>query len=81
MQVLEGHKEKIEQIMADMNCPKDFTCYKSAFKKLCKAKDNGMNDYADCLDSDLKCSFKLSFGNGFFCRCPLRVYFAQNVGK
>ena len=79
---LKEHKEKIEQIMAEMNCPKDFKCYKSDFEKLCKAKDNGLNGYADCLESDWDtCPFKLSFGYGKFCCCPLRVYFAQNVDK
>jgi len=45
MQDLKEHKEKIEQIMSDMTCSKDFECYKSGFDNLCKAKVIGMENY------------------------------------
>ena len=74
------HKEQMEKIMADMDCPKDFECYKSEFEKLCKAKDNGMYEYANCLESDSStCSFKFSFGNDTLCHCPVRVYVVNNL--
>jgi len=38
IQDIKANKEKIEQIMADMNCPKDFECYKSGFDTLCKQR-------------------------------------------
>ena len=81
MQVLKKHKEKIEQIMADMNCPKDFECYTSGFDNLCKANNNGTYSYADCLEDRSKCmcEFILTYGYGVLCRCPLRVYIAKNL--
>ena len=81
MQDLEEHKEKIEQIMADMNCSGDFECYKSGFDTLCKAKKNTMVGYADCLEDQIecKCEFRVPFGKGAFCHCPLRVYIAKNL--
>jgi hypothetical protein len=75
---------QIEQIMARMECAKDFECYKSGFEKMGRAKDGGLNNYVWCLEEDGKardCGFSLSFGNGILCRCPLRVYVAKNLGK
>ena len=64
-----------------MDCPKDFLCVKSEFEILCKAGDNNMHQYAHCLEDDLKCQFALSFGYDTFCRCPVRVYIANNLNK
>jgi hypothetical protein len=75
---LKGHKEKIAQIRADMNCSKDFQCSKSGFNNLCKAKDNRIDGYVDCLEYRITCEFKVHFGYGILCHCPLRVYFAKN---
>jgi hypothetical protein len=42
----------------------------------------GLDTYADCLDpSRQTCEFKVPFGHGTFCRCPLRVYIAKNLKK
>jgi len=76
---LKGHKEKIEQIMADMNCSKDFPCCKSGSDNLCNAKDNRVDGYVDCLEYQIACEFKAHFGYGVLCRCPLRVYIAKNL--
>lgn len=83
MQDLTKHKEKIEQIMADMNCSKDFECYESEFDNLCKAKDNGIDGYAACLEDNIECNcgFRVSFGHGVLCHCPLRVYVAKYIEK
>ena len=67
--------------MADMDCPKDFECYKSGFDTLCKAKNNGMKGYADCLEDQFerRCELRVPFGSGAFCHCPLAegpVYWA-----
>ena len=72
-----SHKIAIEKIMREMECPKNFQCYESGFTKLCKAK-KFLAGYADCLEenSDL-CRFSVPFGEGLFCRCPLRVYVAE----
>ena len=71
------HKDAIEQIMREMECPKDFQCYRSEFVKLCKAKIF-LSGYADCLEENSElCKFSVPFGEGLFCRCPLRVYVAE----
>jgi len=74
----------IEQIMAQMECAKDFVCYKSGFKKVCKARDGGLEGYIWCLEERMTardCDYSLSFGEGMLCKCPLRIYLAKRLGK
>ena len=75
-------KDEIEKIMSSMDCPCDFECYKSGFENMCKAEYNGLGDFANCLEkSGTTCIFRLPFGFGIFCSCPLRVYIARELGK
>lgn len=78
--VEEKHKKRIEEIMAEMDCPKDFQCHKNGFERLCKAKDAGMPGYVDCLEENaLDCEFRVPFGVDAFCRCGVRVYIAKEL--
>ena len=78
----EEQKRRIEEIMAGMKCEKDFECYKSGFDKICKARDWGLPDYVDCMEnSSTICKFKVPYGDGVFCSCPLRVYVARELKK
>lgn len=77
-----GNKKELERIIGKMNCPKDFVCYKSGFKNLCKAEDIGIESFLVCLeDSSGDCKFSIPFGDGYFCECPLRVYIAKKILK
>jgi hypothetical protein len=38
-------KKEIEKIMMGMTCQKDFECYKSGFRYLCKTRHAGIDDY------------------------------------
>ena len=73
------HEEKIAEIMADMDCPKDFKCHKSQFTDLSKARGMGIKEFAQCLDSSAGCDFSFAFGNIYMCKCPLRVYLANTL--
>ena len=74
------HKRQIEEILGGMQCPKDFSCYKSGFENLCKAKDIGIESFLECLEKKPQdCKFSISFGNSYFCQCPLRVYLAKKL--
>ncbi len=76
----EEDKKKIQEIMLAIKCEKDFKCADSGFEILCKAKDFGVDNYLECLESDpQKCSFTLSFGYEYLCQCPLRVYLAKRL--
>jgi len=76
----EEQKKRIEEIMAGMECEKDFECYKSGFKKIGRAKNEGLLGYVECLeDPDRLCKFKVPFRDSVFCKCPLRVYVAREL--
>jgi len=76
------HNEKIEKIIAQMHCSKDFQCYKSGFETLCQAKDVGMESHIACLEEHpLECKFSVRFSDVFYCHCPLRVHIAKKFKK
>jgi len=76
------YKREIEEIIGGMKCPKDFKCYKLGLESLCKAKDIGVKSYLKCLEKNPQdCKFSFSFWNSSLCKCPLRVYIAEKLGK
>ena len=78
-------KKRIEAIIKGMECEKDFICYKSNFKELCKCKNPGHGIPLNCLKDNYhgktSCKFKKSFSVGYLCTCPLRIYIARNLEK
>jgi hypothetical protein len=78
----EETQTKIEEIIGGMKCPKDFKCYKSGFETLCKSKDIGLKVYLVCLEEEPgDCKFSISFGRGYYCKCPLRGYISKELKK
>ena len=76
------NKEEIENIISTFKCPKGFKCYKYGLENLCKARDFGAEHYLQCLEENPKnCPFSIPFGDGYACRCPLRVYMAKRLKK
>ena len=77
----EQRRKHVEEIMAGMECRKGFQCVESQFEHLCKARDFGLPDYVDCLETEetLACEFAVPFAHACLCRCPLRVYLAKVV--
>jgi hypothetical protein len=74
-------RQRIDEIMGGMDCPKHFMCVEGGFEHICKAEDIDLDDHLVCLDEHPgRCVFALPFGLAHFCRCPLRVYIARNVG-
>jgi hypothetical protein len=81
-QMDEDQRKEIEEIITQFKCPKDFRCYKSGLKVLCKAKDIGLDTYLECMEVyPQKCPFSVAFGYSHFCKCPLRVYIAKKLKK
>jgi len=78
----EDHKKELEEIVNGLKCPKDFKCYKSGLGNLCKAKDIGLKSFLECLEEEPRdCKFSHSFGDSYFCDCPLRVYIGKKLRK
>jgi hypothetical protein len=75
-------KRKIEEIIGQMKCPKDYDCYKSGLKTHCKAEDVGMQSYLKCLEENPSdCVFSMGYAESHYCTCPLRCYIAKKEGK
>lgn len=75
-------KKEIEEIIGQMQCPKNFICAKNGLEHLCKAEDFGLEKYLDCLEENpTECTFALSFGKGYLCQCSLRIYIAKKLKK
>lgn len=78
----ESSKKKLEELIGQIECPKDFICYKSGFKTLCKAEDVGMKSYLKCLEENPRdCVFSMGYAESYYCTCPLRRYIAKKEGK
>jgi hypothetical protein len=77
MEISQKHKVKIDQIMQEMNCKKDFECYKTGLKNLPKVKRRGK--LIECLEENPTCEFAMPFGYGLLCQCPLNNYIQQNL--
>ena len=77
----EEFEKEITSVVGNLQCPKDFKCYRSGLKTLCKAKRaEGAVTYLECLeDNPQKCVFaKHISGDDFnICSCPLRRYIAD----
>ena len=78
----EGHKKLIEELMQGMQCSKKFKCIESDFENLCKARNYWNYISLECLESNPEsCEFAVPNRNGYLCRCPLRMYLRERLGK
>ncbi|MCJ7692006.1 MAG: hypothetical protein MUO22_01150 [Sedimentisphaerales bacterium] len=85
MKLKEEERKQLKEIMSEMSCERNFECYKCKFENCCDGKLVG-EDFVKCEGSNSKCSeekrrncdFSISFGYGFVCRCPIRIYAARN---
>ena len=56
--------------------------YKPGIGFSCKAKDVGLDTYAECLEEDShRCPFSMSYADAYYCTSPARVYVAKAVKK
>lgn len=82
MQLGKERKGQVEEIIDKMECPTYFLCYKSGFMNLSTIRIIGDTELIECLEeSPQTCKFGFSFGQGTFCKCPLRHYIAKNFHK
>ncbi len=75
-------KNGIEKIIGQIECPKDFSCYKQGFENLCKAQDVGLASHLVCREEHPpECHFSWDVGSAFYCTCPVRVHIARKLNK
>jgi len=73
-------KTRIEEIKGEINCPQNYKCIESGYENLCKTQDIRTEPYIECLDEHPdKCSFSIRFGSSYWCKCPLRIYIAEEL--
>lgn len=73
-------QKKIEELMEGSKGIAGFQCYKFGVGILCKAADIGLETFLLCLEKKPEgCNFSVSFGNAFFCKCPLRILIARET--
>ena len=73
---------KIVEFMGELQCPKDYQCYKSKYEKLCKTEYFGETEVLLCLEEEPQsCTFSLSYKDTYYCQCPLRYFIAEEIGK
>ena len=75
-------EKEIGGIVDGLECAKNFKCYRSDFKNICKAELVGTEPLLlVCLEKiPQKCKF-LDLKGGYLCNCPLRIYIAKNLRK
>jgi hypothetical protein len=80
---MNGEVQKhIEEIIDELECPKQHLCYTSGLKDLCRARDIGLDSFVACLKEDpMECKFSILYGGVSFCQCKLRVYIAKRLGR
>jgi hypothetical protein len=76
----EEQKSQLEQILGGMRCPKDSPCYRQGLECVGRGKDTHADGYVECLaENRHDCPFLLSVSAARLCRCPLRIYVAENL--
>ena len=77
----EKYEKEIKEIMAGIECPRDFACYKSGLNPRCTVKDVKLKNYLE-IEGEYNASCKyLVVSNGVpYCRCPLCVYLTKKLG-
>ena len=74
--------KEIETIFSDVDCPKGFSCLKSGLKNLCEAKDLGLDQFLECMETKpYDCSFAFKYGDCYFCKCEVRFYLSKKYKK
>lgn len=82
MKLNKEDQKRLEEIMGQLKCSKDYSCYRLGFKKLCKMKETAEGRLYECLEkSPDECIFSVPYGYAHFCNCPLRIYIANKLNK
>lgn len=82
MVITQEHRQQIESIIKQMDCPKNFRCYKSGFENLSEVGIVGDFDMIECIEKGAQtCELGSPVGLGVVCKCPLRNYIAKNFHR
>ena len=75
-------KLKLDALRTQVHCPRRFRCVESSLDDLCKAAYHADLGILECLEPiPGSCGCAKPFASAFVCRCPLRMYIAQNFDR
>ena len=72
------YQKQIEKIMGRMECPNDFNCLQTGQCLHCKVKGFKLENAVEVDGNGRSCKFLSSYGDTYFCNCPLNVYLTKN---
>ena len=64
-----------------LKCEKGLICAQSGLESLCKALSIGSESFAFCQEKSPECSFTFPFGGTYMCKCPVRIFLANELQK
>jgi len=64
-----------------LKCEKGLICAQSGLEILCKATRIRSDSVMICEEKSPKCSFSFTFGDGYMCNCPVRIFISKDFGK
>jgi hypothetical protein len=80
----EGDKELLNLIEKEKEkgiCIHKYKCGLVDFSKLGRVEDIGLNGYLNTYCHPLECKYAVTFGKGYLCSCPVRIYIARKYKK
>ena len=73
-------EKRIDDIKSRMQCVKDFECLSK--ENPIRTRDIGMEHFVECESKNYEiCGFALSFGQTYFCKCPIQLCVARKLKK
>ena len=76
---IKDEKQQIIEIMNDIFCQNNYQCYKNGIENFQKIGDILAKDIIECKSSGSNsCPHSLSYGDTYFCKCPLLNYLFLN---
>jgi len=64
-----------------LKCERGLICAQSGLEILCKAESIGSDTHMICLEESSRCLFQISFGHGYMCKCPVRIFISKEFKK
>ncbi len=74
--------KKVKFTIEKSTCPIGCRCYKVDPELICRARSTGLDNLLECLeDNPGDCTFSMSFGGSYFCKCSTRIELARLLAE
>ena len=74
------HMNDVEEVSDGLKLLIESDRYRPGVGFSCKAKDVGLDTYAECLEKNShRCPFSMSYAHAHYCISPVRVYEAKKA--